>query len=394
MILFIQFFKKVKVMIYFDNASTTMPDKTEVNHFIDATKNFFNPSAAYNVAVEVNKNINNIRRATLQSLNASTLDNFVFTSGATEANNLIIKGVTKKKSAKLIFSAGEHPSVYNVAKELAGQGYNVVFIPLLNNGKVNDAIFAKEMDENTAFVSMIHVSNETGAINDIQKLVAIAKSKNPNVVFHSDGVQAFGKINVNLSHLQVDAYTISAHKCNGLKGIGGLYLKNGVNIKPQILGGGQEKTLRSGTENYPAIFSFNQTINVATDNIEKKYNHVKELSTFLKQEINNNFFDIKIASDDNCSPYIVSLMVGDVMSETLVYMLSEKSCYVGNGSACSSKNKNNRILESMGYGIEDIKGAIRVSFSANNNIDEIKLFLHALKSCIDEYKSKVLLKYH
>lgn len=377
-------------MVFFDNASTTKPDEKALAIFekanIDA---FYNAGALYRVGVENKKKLEQVKKSTLTMLGASLHDNFVFTSGATEANNIIIKGLVKNKNSKLIFSAAEHPSVYNCAKDLESQGYNVVFVPLTKEGIVDEDIFTKEVDANTAFISIIHVNNETGAINDIKKLVKIAKTKNPKVIFHSDGVQAFGKIEVNMRKLNVDAYTISAHKAYGLKGLGGFYIKNNINLKPLILGGGQQDNFRSGTENFAAICSFDYTVNDAVSNQEKRYEKTLEVSNYFKQKIKQVLPDSVVISGEECSPYVISVSFPPVKSEILVYLLDEKGFLVGNGSACSSRHKGNRILNNMGYPANIIESSIRISISKSTTKKEVDGLVAALKDSVESYITKI-----
>ncbi len=377
-------------MIFFDNASTTKPDEVALSIFektnIDA---FYNASSLYKVGVQNKKKLEQIKHNTLSLLNANLHDNFIFTSGATEANNIIIKGIVRNKNSKLIFSSAEHPSVYNCAKELESQGYNVVFLPLTKAGIVDENIFSKEVDINTAFISIIHVSNETGAVNDIKKLVKHAKSINPNVIFHSDGVQAFGKIEVNIRNLNVDAYTISAHKIYGLKGIGGFYIKNNINLKPLIHGGGQQENFRSGTENFAAICSFEHTVTEAISNQAIRYKKALDVCNHFKSKIQQALPNTILISGEDCSPYIITLAFPPVKSETLVYLLDEKGFLIGNGSACSSKNKGNRVLNNMGITANIIDSSIRISISKNTTKKEVDALVIALKECVESYMSKI-----
>lgn len=377
-------------MIYFDNASTTKPNTNSLSIFEKASiDNFYNASSLYKAGVANKTMLDKYKQSILQALHASTQNNFVFTSGATEANNIIIRGVLRNKNAKLIFSCAEHSSIYNTAKELQNQGYNVVFIPITKSGIVDEAVFTKEVNDNTAFISIIHTNNETGAINDIKKLVTIAKAKNPKVIFHSDGVQAFGKIPVNIAHLNVDVYTISAHKVYGLKGIGGFYIKNNINLKPFIYGGGQQNNLRSGTENFAAISSFDYTVKDAVKNQSKNYNKVLDICNHFKSAIIKAIPNALLISDKNCSPYIVAISLPPVKSETLVYLLDEKGFLVGSGSACSSKSKNNRILSNMGYSADVVESSIRISFSKNNTKQEVDKLVTAILESVNEYKLKI-----
>ena len=217
-------------------------------------------------------------------------------------------------------------------------------------------------------------------------MVSIAKLKNKNLIFHCDGVQAFGKIKVNVSALGVDLYTISSHKINGLKGIGGLYVKSGVNIKPLIVGGGQEKTLRSGTENTAGIYSFATTCKMVVAEQEEKFNNVLSLKNKMIGALENiENVKINLPQNENVSPYILSISVLNGKAETILNMLEDNGIIVGNGSACSSKHKDNRILSNMGIKMAEIEGSLRISFSSNNTNEEVEYFITKFKSVVDEY---------
>lgn len=373
-------------MIFLDNASTTKIYDEALEEYINFSKTeYFNPSSLYKNGVDVSVKVNNARKGIIKLLGGSVFDNLIFTSGATEANNFAINGVLRKNIGKLLFSMGEHPSVYNVALNLINFGYNVEFVNLTNSGTVDEEDFIKKLD-GASFVSIMHINNETGAINNIKKLVQIAKAKNPKIIFHCDGVQAFGKIKVNVSALGVDLYTISAHKIHGPKGVGALYVKKGVNLKPLLIGGGQEFNFRSGTENTCGIISFYKACEISVGNVEKNLEYVKT----LKQEFINNIgdnFNAIINSSDDALPYIVSFAVPKVKAETILHMAEKEGVLISNGSACSSKHTDNRILKAMGIDNAIITSSVRVSFSFDTKIEEVKKASDVIKqSCLNYIK--------
>ncbi len=376
-------------MIFLDNASTTKVYEKSLEVYNTASLNdFYNPGALYNLGSKNYKSINESKINFLKYLGATSNDKIIFTSGATESNNMAIMGSIKNKNAKLLFSLGEHPAVYNVAKNLESLGYNVEYIKLIENGEIDYDDFVNKIDDKVAFVSIMHVNNETGAVNDIEKLVKYAKSINPKIIFHSDGVQAFGKIDVNVNRLGVDLYTISGHKIHAPRGIGALFCKNGINLKPIIFGGGQENGLRSGTENYPAIKAFDKSAEIILKNRMENFNHVKKLSELFKQELLALVPNV-VFNGENKSPYIVSFSLPGSRAETLLHMLDDKGVLLSNGSACSTKKLGNRILQAMGVSNSLIEGSLRVSFSEENSIDEIKIATQEIANCYNEYISKV-----
>ncbi len=371
-------------MIFLDNASTTKIKDEIISEIEKSCQLFFNPSAVYSKSLETKNLVINAKEKICKALGTTFNDNLIATGSATEANNLAIFGSARKTSAQYIFSKGEHPSVHNCALELKNRGYNVVFVGLNQNGEVDLDELGKLLNNETCFVSIMHVSNETGAINDIQKIVKLVKSKQKNAIVHCDGVQAFGKIPTNVTNLGVDFYTISAHKLGGPKGIGALYVKDIKKLKPIIYGGGQEFGLRSGTENVQFILAFGKLCENL--NINENFEKVSKLRKYLFE-----FFadkkDISINSTIQGSPYITSLSFEGVRGETLVHMLEEDDILLGTGSACSSKKGAlNRTLEAMGKSKIQNEGAIRISFCPSNSLEEIEF------ACKKIYEKFICLK--
>lgn len=357
-------------MIFLDNASTTRlcsEAKSEIEKSHDL---FYNPSAVYGKSLEIRKKFDEAKQNICRALGVSYNNNLIITGSATEANNLAIFGSIKKTDSQLVFGAGEHSSVYNCALELKARGFNVVFAPLAKTGEVDLEILSKILEKPTAFVSIMTVSNETGAINNIQKISKLVRKTNPNAIFHSDGVQAFGKIPTNVLNMDVDLFSISAHKIGGPKGIGALYVKNIKKLKPIIFGGGQEFGLRSGTENTMFTLAFGAIAKCLK--IKENFEKTNEIRNYVR-----NFFEnkdgVEINSPKDASPYVLSLSFCGVRGETLVHVLEGDDVIVGTGSACSSKKGAlNRTLEEMGKTKEENEGAVRISFSKETTLDEVK----------------------
>ena len=324
-------------MIYLDNAATIKPSKKCVEIYNKYTEEFFNPSGIYAESIKVKNDIENTRELIKKSL-GTTSGNFIFTSSATEANNLAVWGSLKSNFKKFVFTMADHPSIYNIGVELKNKGYDVEFCPLSQDGQIDYEAFEKILTKDTNFISIIHVSNETGAINDLKRISNIKNRICPNALLHADGVQAFGKIKVNLDYFGVDLYTISGHKMHAVKGVAGLYYKNNF-IKPQILGGGQEYNIRSGTENVGAIM----TLKTAIEEIGDIQSNLAYVNT-LKQKFVENLKDLpcSINSTNNNSPYVLSITFRGVKGETLVHMMEQKGILISTGSACSSKKVGNR----------------------------------------------------
>lgn len=354
-------------MIYLDNAATTAMAEGCLAVFEKyACQTFFNPSAGYRQALSVGKELDEARSKVLSRLGADCGD-IIFTGGATESNNLAVMGSKRNGKWEYIFSLGEHPSVYNVARELEAQGHIVYFVGLQPNGQIDYDKLEKLLNERTRLISVIHVSNETGAVNDVVKIDRLRKKFAPNALFHVDGVQAFCKLPVNLKDFNPDFYTISAHKFHGPKGVGALYIKDASKLKNIIYGGGQEKGYRSGTENVAGVMAMvyaMENIDVAS-NLEKVTLLQKVMTNTLRLDEN-----VKILETD--SPYILSCEFSGVNGETLMRALQDEDVLVGIGSACSTKKAGNRILESMGHNKDSIKSHIRISFDATQSEQEIR----------------------
>lgn len=372
-------------MIYLDNASTTPLLEEAGKTFLEfAGKNFYNPSAIYSKGAEIARAIQSAKETISKALGTSFNDNIIFTGSATEANNLAIMGAYRKNFGKMLFSYAEHPSVFNVAENLLKQGVNVEFINLQPNGEIDYADLEKKLDEGVSFISVMAVCNETGAINDLKRIRELKNRYCPKAIFHSDGVQAFGKIKINVDYFGVDLFTVSGHKAFAPKGVGALYVRDKNLLKPIVYGGGQEYGIRSGTENVPAIMAFKTAVE-HFGNIKENYNKVQDCFNAFLEQIDKN--GVKINSFH--SPYVLSLSFAGVNGETLVHMMEQKDILISRGSACSSKKSGNRILENMGLSNEQILGSVRVSFSKNTSLEEAKIAGAALNECYKILKEKL-----
>ncbi|MEG2117240.1 MAG: cysteine desulfurase family protein, partial [Clostridia bacterium] len=326
-------------MIYLDNAATTRicaKSLEAINKFYDI--NYFNPSAVYKGAIEV-KNAIEIAREQVAKLLYVDRENIFFTSGGTEGDNLAILGTCQNKAiGKILCSSCEHPAVYNTVTNLKDKGFDVDYIPCKSNGTVDIDAFEKLIStEKVGFVSIMHVNNETGGINDIVKLSKLLHEKHPQAIFHSDGVQAYGKVLVNLKNSDVDLYSFSAHKINGAKGVGGIYVKNKNKLKPIHFGGQQEKGMRSGTENTAGIVAFGEAAVFWKENgktLIKNFFDFRNIVIEKLKELDGITYNTQF---DISSPHILSLNIDGIKGEVLLHMLEAEEIYIGRGSACSTK---------------------------------------------------------
>ena len=370
-------------MIYFDNASTTKIFK-DVAEFmcVYSQENFYNPSGIYSKSIKVFSDLENAKNKLREYLGADDFQ-VVFTASATEANNIALSSFAQKNK-KILIGGGEHSSIYETAQHLKQQGFDVDFVHLTTEGKVDVDDLTNKLNDSVGFVSIMHVNNETGAVNDIANIAKIIKSKTKNAIFHCDGVQAFCKINTNLKHLGVDAYTVSSHKVHGPRGVGALVFRKELPIKTFIFGGGQEQNIRSGTENVAGIMAFLMAVEKMQKNLKSNFEHAKILKARLLQNLGDINFVLN-GNQENDSPYIVSLSF-KTKGEVLLHMLEEEEIFVSTGSSCNSKHKGNRVLTEMGKDKTSTDGNIRVSFCENNTEEEVDIFCKVLKEKLEKIK--------
>lgn len=356
-------------MIYLDNAATTPVYDCAVDAATNAMRSgFFNPNTTYASGVNIRNAIESARRDIAETIGAKS-EELIFTSCATESNNWVINHARKNIKGNVVISAGEHASVYESAIALRNRGTDVRIVPLDRSGAVDIAAFSDAVDENTTLVSVIHVNNETGVVNPVKQLVSIVRAKAPRALFHSDGVQGLLKTGESVDSLGVDLYSASAHKLGAPKGIGLLYVKSGVSIAPLLVGGGQEKGMRSGTQNTPYIAAFAAAVNrfkqcADNDNICR-----------LRAELADYFIGkgCTVVGDGANSGYILCVCISGAKAEILQNIAHDMGVVIGKGAACSGSKRGNRVLEAMGLRNEQIECCVRLSFftdTTRNNVFE------------------------
>lgn len=366
-------------MKYFDNASTTKISKASLDEYIKASDCFFNPSSLYADSMKSKSLIEDSRSFILNHIKGKLKSTLIFTGSASESNNAVLNSCITRKDKKYIFSAGEHSSIYETAMKYKEKGFNIVFVPLKSNGSVNEELLYNELDDTVAFVSVIYVSNETGAINNIKEITTKIKDFNKGIIVHTDAVQALGKVDINAKEMGVDYLTISAHKINGPKGIGALYIAEPNKFKSFICGGGQEMGLRAGTENICAISAFKRAVKDL-----KKHNF-----KLHKQAIIDNLNgDYILVSNDECVDNIISICFKGVRGETILHMLEAKGYLVGTGSACNSKAGLNRVLSPI-VNREYIEGAIRLSFGEEITTEDCVNLAKELSEAVKLYRERI-----
>lgn len=356
-------------MIYLDNAATTRvyPEVIEEMSKIYSV-DFFNPSSTYSCALNVKRLVENSRLTIAKALSCKPGEVF-FTSSATESNNWALNSGFKNKKGNMVVSSGEHACVYECAKNLKNKGFDVRFVNLDGNGLTDAESLINAVDENTCMVSVIHASNETGALNDIADLSRSVKSKNKKTLFHSDGVQAFLKTDNNVSRLGVDLYSISGHKVGAPKGIGALYISEQAKLRPFIFGGGQESGMRSGTENVAGIVGFGYAAEKFKTqfNIEKAQSNRRLLINELKKIPDTIILSENAPSNNS----IVAFSAIGTKAEIIQTMCADEGVIIGRGSACAGRHSGNRVLSQMGLSQKIIDGALRIGLLPVTTEEEI-----------------------
>lgn len=375
-------------MIYLDNSATTKPCEKAINALNYALNEVWgNPSSLYNLGLDAENLINDTRAKIADMINARE-DEIFFTGSGTEANNLSIIGAVnsmKRRGNKIVTTSVEHPSVLNTLKHLEEQGFEVTYIKPETDGNLCAERVLSAVDEKTILVSVMLVNNETGCIFPVSDIAEGLKSKKSIALMHTDCVQAFGKMPIDVSELGIDLLSASGHKIHGPKGIGVLYKKKNLNIKPIIHGGGQEKGLRSGTESVPLIASLGGAIDELT--VNATFNKVKELHSYAYNKLSAVDGILINSPKENTLPFVINISVKGLRSETLLHFLEKKEIYVSSGSACS-KGKGSHVLNEMGLDADRTDSALRISFSRFNTIEEIDILCDALTEAQNTLRKK------
>jgi cysteine desulfurase len=370
-------------MIYLDNAATTrvFPEVAEAMTEV-LTTTYGNPSSMHFMGFDAEKKVKQASETISRLLKVDPKE-IVFTSGGTESNNMALIGgaLGYHRSGKhIITTAIEHASVYNPMFYLEEQGFEVTYLPVDSNGIVKLHKLKEALREDTILVSIMYVNNEVGAVQPIEEIGRIVKEYKKDILFHVDAIQAFGKIPIYPKKMGIDMLSVSGHKIHGPKGIGFLYMKDRLKVKPIILGGGQQKDMRSGTENVPGIVG----LAVAADLMNRRHEELLEHMAACKKRLIEGALAIEDVYDNSGeAPHIVSLSFPGVRSEVLLHALEEKGICVSSGSACSSNHPQvSGTLKGMGLTKEKYESTIRFSFSYYTTMEEIETTIEALKELV------------
>lgn len=365
-------------IVYLDNSSTTKPCAESIEAVNSALNSFWgNPSSLHTLGFEAENAVINSRQIIAKALCCRD-DELFFTGSGTEGNNTAIFGAVKsraKRGNRIVTTAIEHPSVLEPMKALEAEGFEVIYLKPQSDGRIKVEDINNAVNDKTILVSIMLVNNETGAIQPVDAAVSAVKQKNAPAIIHCDGVQAFGKMPIDLKKLGVDLFTASGHKIHGAKGVGILYIKKGVTIKPYIIGGGQEKGMRSGTESVPLICSMGAAVK-ALPPIQRELENIKHLNTYAREKL-VSIDNIVINSSADALPFILNISVLGYRSETLLHFLENEGIFVSSGSACA-KGQGSYVLREMNLKKERVDSALRLSFSRFNTKQDIDRLYDAL----------------
>ena len=374
-------------MIYLDNAASTKIHDDVLDTMIPYLKDQFgNPSSIHRYGRFARKAMEKSRKQIASLINADTSE-ILFTSGGTESNNTALNGIIlKKSSGHVITSSIEHDAILEPCKKLSDFGFCVDYIPVDTFGMVNPMDVKTKITENTRLVSIMFGNNEVGTIQPISEIVKICHSH--NILFHTDAVQAVGKVPIDVKKLDIDLMSISSHKLHGPKGIGALYVKNGIDIDPVILGGGQENGLRSGTENVANIVGFGKACEIAKINLSENISYMNKLRISLIEKIRDEIpKSILNGHQQFRLPNNVHFTFLGINGEDLIIKLDEYGIAASTGSACSvHTQKASHVLQSMGFSLEQITGSLRLTVGIFNDEKEIIQTVDILKKVIYELR--------
>lgn len=371
--------------IYFDNSATTKPYEEVIKAVGDGMREYFgNPSSLHKIGIKCEKRLMECRGYLASTIKCDK-DEIYFTSGGSEGNNLILKGLVKP-GHHLITTAFEHSSIMNTCKELEAKGVKITYLEVDQYGQISLEDLEEAINKDTTLISIMYVNNEMGAVQNIEAIGKLIKAKSTRAKFHVDSVQAYGKLPIDIKKMNIDFLTMAGHKIHGPKGVGFCYIKKGIVLNPLVSGGEQEKGLRAGTVDLPSIIGLEKAAQITFGHKNESYNKVFELKKYMIERL-KEIDDVRINSplEGLFSPYILNVSFRGVRSEVLLHLLEEQNIYVATGSACSSKvsiSKGSYVIKALGLNAKEIESVIRFSFSYENTKEEVDKTIEVLKNSL------------
>ena len=374
---------------YLDNSATTRAF-SEVASLVAKvmTEEYGNPSSVHHMGVLAAERLFGAKETIASTLKVDPAE-IVFTSGGTESDNMAIIGAARANAWRgkhIITTSIEHPAVLETCEYLKREGFEVTYLPVDECGRVRIEDLKAALREDTILVTMMMVNNEIGAIEPVEEAGKLIKSVNPQILFHVDAVQAYGKLVIRPRSMNIDLLSVSSHKIHGPKGVGFLYIKKGSKITNICYGGGQQKGMRSGTENVPGIAGMALAAGMCYKDLDSKVKELYELKQYLSDSLTERISDIRLngPSAQEGAPHIVSVSIKGLAAETILNMLSSKGVYVSAGSACTSNNPHvSDTLKSIGLPKDLLESTIRISMSFETTREEIDYLLDLLESQVD-----------
>ena len=375
-------------MIYFDNAASTAVHPEVVKEMLPYFDvQYGNPSSIHQFGRKAKNAIQKARKQVAALVGAEP-NEIIFTSGGTESNNTVLMGIPsfRPEQNHVITSSIEHEAILQPCKQYEKIGYKITYLPVDEHGIVDPDEITNSINQQTILVSIMFANNEVGTIQPIKEISEICKKY--QVPFHTDAVQAVGKVPINVKELGVDALSISSHKINGPKGVGALFMKKDLDVMPNALGGGQENGMRSGTENVAGIVGFGKACEIAKERLNENISHFKKLHSSMLERITKEIPHTKINGHSEKRIFNnLHLTFLGVNGEDLIIKLDEHNIAASTGSACSvHTQKASHVLKAMGFNHEQITGSLRISFGHMNTLDEVEQAIEVLKKVVGELR--------
>lgn len=365
--------------IYLDNAATTPPSPEVLEAMEHALRTAWgNPSSVHTRGLEAERILSEARRRVAGAVRAKS-EEIIFTSGGTEANALAVKGAARARRGRyrhIISAMTEHSSVFNACEALEDEGFSVTYVPVDREGRVSVDDVLGALRDDTGLVTLMWVNNELGSLHPVAEIAEALKRTRPDVLFHVDGVQALGKVPIRLDEVPIDLLSVSGHKVHAPKGVGALFVREGVRLQPLFGVGSQERGIRPGTENVPGIAGFGVAAGIAAESVAETAAHTRRLRTMLWERIASSVpFATKNgpADDDAAAPHILNVSFPGLKGEVLVHALAERGVYISTGSACSSRRRMGaRVLKAVGLDERHADGTLRLSFAATTTVQDVE----------------------
>lgn len=378
--------------VYFDNSSTSKPLDEVIDEVAFGMREFYgNPSSLHNLGLKSERKLKECRETLSKTINASE-NEIHFNSGGSEGNNSVLKGILKS-GTHLITTPFEHASILNTIKKLEDNNVKVTFLNINEDGSIDLDDLRNSITKETVLVSIMHVNNEIGVIQDLKTIGEIIKKSSNRAKFHVDAVQSYGKIPIDVKKMNIDFLTVSAHKFHGPKGAGFIYIRKPNTLIPLIEGGSQEFGIRAGTQNIPGIMGMSVASKIVINIMNENYKKVSEIKKkFIEQLTNIENIRINSVLNENYSPYILNVSFKGIKGEVLLHFLEEAGIYVSTGSACSSKEREriggSYVLKTLGLSQDEIAGGIRFSFSDDNKEEEVDYVIDNLNKGLEFLRRK------